>query len=153
MGLPNCLVDKYTKEELEAKVNESFSMKDLLRNLGYTSVSGRNNVVVQKRLDRNNISTEHWTHKTPIKRNFENVFIENSTADQSTLRRHYLKGNYTEYKCSICNQEPLWNGKELTLTLDHINGKNTDDRLENLRWVCPNCDRQLDTFGSKRGRN
>lgn len=35
------------------------------------------------------------------------------------------------------------------MTLDHINGNNTDDRLENLRWVCPNCDRQLDTFCSK----
>ena len=44
---------------------------------------------------------------------------------------------------------PIWNNKELTLTLDHINGNNTDDRIENLQWVCPNCDRQLDTFGSK----
>ena len=75
--------------------------------------------------------------------------VKNSTASQTTLRRWYEKGNYTEYKCSICGQEPFWNGKELTLTLDHINGDNRDDRLENLRWVCPNCDRQLDTFCSK----
>ena len=84
-----------------------------------------------------------------VKRNPENIFIKNSTASQTTLRRWYEKGNYTEYKCSICGQEPFWNGKELTLTLDHINGDNRDDRLENLRWVCPNCDRQLDTFCSK----
>ena len=61
----------------------------------------------------------------------------------------YIKGNYTPYKCSICGLEPFWNGKELTLTLDHINGINNDDRLENLRWVCPNCDRQLSTFSGK----
>ena len=79
----------------------------------------------------------------------ENIFIENSTADQSTLRRYYKKGNYTKYKCSICGQEPFWNGKELTLILDHINGKNRDDRLQNLRWVCPNCNQQLDTTGGK----
>ena len=65
------------------------------------------------------------------------------------MRRIYLKGNYTPYKCSICGLEPFWNGKELTLTLDHINGINNDDRLENLRWVCPNCDRQLSTFSGK----
>ena len=54
--------------------------------------------------------------------------------------------------CSICGQKPFWNGKPLTLTLDHIDGDNTNDVLTNLRWVCPNCDRQLDTFGSKNKR-
>jgi hypothetical protein len=82
-------------------------------------------------------------------RNIDNIFITNSTVDQKTLRSWYLKGNYTPYVCSVCGQEPWWNGKELSLTLDHINGQNHDNRLENLRWVCPNCDRQLDTFGSK----
>lgn len=65
------------------------------------------------------------------------------------MRRWYLKQEYTPYICSICGQEPFWNGQPLSLTLDHINGNNKDDRIENLRWVCPNCDRQLPTFGSK----
>ena len=77
------------------------------------------------------------------------VCIKNSKVDQKTLREHYFKGQYSQYKCSICNQEPFWNHKELTLILDHINGQNHDDRLENLRWVCPNCNQQLETTGSK----
>ena len=64
-----------------------------------------------------------------------------------------LTGGNALYKCSICGQEPFWNGKPLTLTLDHINGKNHDNELSNLRWVCPNCDRQLDTFGYKNVKN
>lgn len=75
--------------------------------------------------------------------------MKNLTASQGTFRGWYKKGNYTEYKCSICGLEPLWNGKDLTLILDHINGNNIDDRLENLRWVCPNCNQQLSTTGSK----
>lgn len=39
-----------------------------------------------------------------------------------------------------------WQGKTLKLSLDHINGVWTDNRIENLRFVCPNCDRQLMTF-------
>ena len=50
---------------------------------------------------------------------------------------------------SICGQLPIWNSKELTLTLDYINRNNKDNRLSNLSWVCPNCDRQLDTFAGK----
>ena len=88
-------------------------------------------------------------NKRPILRTEENIFIENSTASQKTLRDWYFKGKYTPYVCSICGQEPVWQGKELTLILDHINGINKDDRLENLRWVCPNCNQQLDTTGSK----
>ena len=71
----------------------------------------------------------------------KDIFIEDSPVEQATLRRRYLAGNYSEYRCAICGQEPFWNGKELVLTLDHINGHNRDDRIENLRWVCPNCDR------------
>lgn len=51
--------------------------------------------------------------------------------------------------CSICQQPPSWNGKPLTIILDHINGKPDDWRVTNLRLVCPNCDIQLPTFGSK----
>ena len=71
----------------------------------------------------------------------KDIFVEDSPVDQTTMRKHYKKGNYSEYKCAICGLEPFWNGKELVLTLDHINGHNKDHRIENLRWICPNCDR------------
>lgn len=143
------LVDKYSKEELKEIVANSYSKRELLNKLGYSGRSGARFSTVQKRLEEYNISINHFFIKKGIKRTEENVFIENSTATQATLRNFYLKGNYTQYKCNICKQEPFWNEKELSLTLDHINGNNKDNRLENLRWVCPNCDRQLSTFGSK----
>ena len=143
-------IDQFDDETFVEMVGSSTSMRELSRKLGYTG-GGYNGEAILKRCADLGITTDHFTGlaKGAVKRSAENVFIENSTASQTTLRNWYKKGEYTEYKCAICGQEPFWNGKELTLTLDHINGKNTDHRLENLRWVCPNCDRQLDTFCSK----
>lgn len=143
------LVDKYTKEELQKMANECTNMHQFVRKIGYKSDCTYN--TVRKKCSELGVSLEHFTGRASneVKRTEDNVFIKNSTASQTTLRRWYLKGNYSPYQCSICGQEPFWNGKELTLTLDHINGDNHDDRLENLRWVCPNCDRQLDTFCAK----
>ena len=52
--------------------------------------------------------------------------------------------------CSICNLLPTWNGKFLSLQVDHINGINNDNRSENVRLVCPNCHSQTDTFAGKK---
>lgn len=147
----NSIINKYNIKEIQELANNCSSFRQLAEKLGYSMNGGTSSATVKKYCEYYNINTEHFTNlpKGQIKRNPENIFIKNSTANQSTLRRWYEKGNYTEYKCSICGLEPFWNGKELTLTLDHINGDNRDDRLENLRWVCPNCDRQLDTFCSK----
>lgn len=147
----SALVDKYSKEELEQIVSQSLSMKEVIDKLGYATHSGSNNNTVKDRLKKFNIDISHFTTSNPIERTEENVFCENSTASQATLRRWYLKGNYTNYKCSICGMEPIWQGKELTLILDHKNGENHDDRLENLRWVCPNCNQQLETTGYQAG--
>lgn len=63
--------------------------------------------------------------------------------------KKFLKEYYGN-KCSICEMKAEWNGKELTLVLDHIDGKANNWKLNNLRLVCPNCDSQLSTF---KGRN
>ena len=142
-------LSQYSKEELQNIIKNSSSYKDALRKLGI-SASGDSYNSLRKRIEEEEIDVSNLKVKKPgIKRTEENVFVLNSTADQSTLRKFYLKGQYSEYKCSICNLEPIWQGKELTLILDHINGINNDDRLENLRWVCPNCNQQLPTTGSK----
>lgn len=145
------LIDNFTKEELAEIVKNSTNMREVIKKIGYNATSGSNNRTVKSRLEKYGIDYSHFTSNilTKVIRSEENVFIENSTATQKVLREWYKKGNYTKYKCSICGQEPIWQGKDLTLILDHINGHNHDDRLENLRWVCPNCNQQLDTTGFK----
>ena len=146
------IIDSYSKEELESIIKSSYSYKEVLEKLGYYSHSGSSYKMLQDRIQKYNIDISHFVKKKKIVRNEENIFIKDSTVSQHCLRDWYLKGKYTEYKCSICGQEPFWQGKSLTLILDHINGKNHDNRLENLRWVCPNCNQQLDTTGYRKFR-
>lgn len=68
---------------------------------------------------------------------------------RASVRRRIIKEELLPYKCSICGISK-WYGKSLSLNLDHINGIANDHRLENLRWICPNCDSQSSTFA---GRN
>ena len=143
------LMDNYSDEEFISIVQASTSYEDCLQNLGYHSNSGASTKRLRAKIEQLNIDISHFTRKQPVVRNEGNIFIKNSTADQATLREWYKRGRYTEYKCAICGQEPFWQGKDLTLILDHINGINKDDRLENLRWVCPNCNQQLDTTNGK----
>ena len=60
-----------------------------------------------------------------------------------------LKENLINYECACCGIGPIWQNKPMPLILDHINGVNNDNRLENLRFVCSNCDSQLSTYKSK----
>ena len=117
--------------------------------LGYQCYTGSNSKTIKKRLEKFNIPTDHFKLQKPTKRNEENVFCTNSTARQSTLRKWFKKISSDE-KCAICGQSKVWNGKELVMILDHIDGNNTNNIKENLRWICPNCGTQLDTFT---GRN
>lgn len=143
------LIDLYSKEELKTIVENSYSIAEIIRKLGYSTNAGNNNQTIKSRIKEYEIDTSHFRHQNCTKRSPENIFVENSTAKQSVLRRQYKKGNYSQYVCSICGLLPEQNDKPLTLILDHINGNNKDDRLENLRWVCPNCNQQLDTTGYK----
>lgn len=149
------ILSQYTDEEFSKIVNDSHSYREVIQKLGYNCHSGDLYNIIKNRISALNLSTEHFSilGNGKIERTPNNIFIENSTASQKVLREHYKKGNYTPYICSICGQKPIWQGKELTLILDHINGKNHDDRLENLRWVCPNCNQQLDTNCGKNIRN
>ena len=91
---------------------------------------------------------KYWKDKFPL----EAIMVENSSYPRHRLKARILEENLIEYRCSCCDIGPEWNGKPMPLILDHINGINNDNRLENLRFVCSNCDTQLPTYKSKNRR-
>jgi hypothetical protein len=85
-------------------------------------------------------------HMVPL----DEVMVENSSYSRCCLKRRLLEEHIFENKCSRCGQDANWCGEPLVLVLDHINGINNDNRFENLRLLCPNCNSQTPTFA---GRN
>lgn len=144
----------WTDEEFIEAVKNNTSIAGVVRSFGLSPKQGHYNRAFHKTRKRLNVEISHF--KSPsigrkIESKFEDVFCENSSyVWSSNLRKKLLKLGLIEDKCSACGLANTWNGKPITLQLDHINGINDDNRLENLRLLCPNCHSQTSTYG---GRN
>jgi len=79
----------------------------------------------------------------------ELIFTEDSLYSNEMVKDRIVKNNLLDYKCVKCGIDN-WCGESIVLDLDHINGNNRDNRLTNLRYLCPNCHSQTDTY---KGRN
>lgn len=142
------LLNSYSDDEFRAIVAASHTHAECLRNLGYNTNSGNVQKAYRERLAKLNIDTSHITTKARPALQPKEVFVQNCTHSNSTVRRFYSR-EVPPTECSICKRLPEWEGKPLTLILDHINGIHSDSRRKNLRWVCPNCNSQLETSNGK----
>jgi predicted RNA-binding Zn-ribbon protein involved in translation (DUF1610 family) len=77
------------------------------------------------------------------------VFIEGSTIARHHVKRRLMKSGLIKYECTRCGNQGDWQGEKLSLHLDHINGISNDNRLENLRFLCPNCHALTETYAGK----
>lgn len=139
---------KYDKKELETMLSSSYSYIDCLKKMGYSSNCG---VVIGKFKDflvKNDISTL-FLKRDLKKYSFEQTFCENSQVGRTSIKKRIIRDKLLPYECVSCGAQPFWNEKPLVLVLDHINGISNDNRLSNLRFMCPNCNSQQDTFAGK----
>jgi hypothetical protein len=74
----------------------------------------------------------------------KDLLVEGSHYNRGRLKARLYKSGLKERRCEMCGQEEIWHGRQMSLILDHVNGHATDNRIENLRIVCPNCAATLD---------
>lgn len=139
------------KELLQQLVNTSESLSEILRKQGKAK-SGAALKVLKNTLEAYNIDYGNldftYTQRKICSLNEKLQKGTNPTLQK--LKQQLINEGLKEDKCEICGQLPEWNGQPLVLQLDHINGDHYDNRIENLRIVCPNCHTQTDTFGTKK---
>jgi hypothetical protein len=142
------------KKVLENHVNESVSFSEVSRKLYNNNFCG-NRQTIKNYVRKFSIDTSHFiSTSTPGTKNFKkksllDILVENSTFDVTHLKDRLYNEGLKERICEKCGQDENWNGEHISLILDHINGKNNDNRIENLRIVCPNCNATLPTHGGK----
>lgn len=81
------------------------------------------------------------------------IFRRNSTyLNRNRIKRLLIESRIVLNECSRCSLPPLWNGEPLTLQLDHVNGIYNDNRVKNLRLLCPNCHTQTPGYAGRKLR-
>lgn len=152
-----------TKEWLTELCKESYSYQEVLSKTGRAK-SDNNIVTLKKKVEEFGIDVSHFNkitswnkgRKLPAntpKYELEDIFIKDSPASRGTIKKYILRNELLEYKCQMCGCDGNWQGKILSLELDHIDGDNTNNELPNLRWLCPNCHATTDTYAGKNAKN
>lgn len=149
---------KLSKVELQKLLDESTSINNLFNKLDMSD-SGASRKILYERIKYDDLSLDQLNynrteHKKNISKNFltkniDEYLQQNIKVNGTKLKQKLISHKLLEDKCSICGILPVWNNQKLNLQLDHINGDHRDNRLNNLRVLCPNCHSQTDTFCGK----
>lgn len=154
---------KLTKEQLQKIFDSSSTQVEILRKCGLDPSSGTHRTLKQvseelcidktlflanRKLFRQELLSKHKYTAD----HFDKIFSRNSSVNRRSVKRMILKMKLKPYECAMCGNPGIWNDESLVLQLEHINGHNSDNRLENLCFLCPNCHSQTPTYAGRKNK-
>lgn len=143
---------------LREAAKRSLSMAGLLRELGLTDTRAARNTV-RRAISAHGISTRHFAgmghnrgRPSPRRKPADEILqlLPPGARRRSREQLHRaLREKDVPYRCEECGLGCSWQGRRLVLAIDHRNGDRLDNRLANLRYLCPSCHSQTDSFGRR----
>lgn len=148
---------KWTDVQLIQAVKENKSIAGVIVQLGLKPAGGNYNTVNKKinelKLDTSHFTGQGWNVGLKFKPkeaiSIQDILVEESNYQSYKLSKRLIKEGFKEQKCEYCGLT-TWLDKPIKLELHHINGIHSDNRLENLQLLCPNCHSYTDSY---RGKN
>ena len=137
---------QYSDHDVKVAVEHNKSIAGVLRQLGLSPLGG-NYKTVHQLIKKLNLDTSHFTgqgwnvglaFKPKAAISDEDIFVEHSSYLCSWRLRERYKRKTGLHQCENCGLT-TWLGRDIPLEIHHINGDNTDNRIENLQLLCPNC--------------
>jgi hypothetical protein len=154
---------KMPSEQFAELVQAANSVGDVLKAFGLQNQGGNNRTAYRRIVEEGlwdqkfKKGLDNNKHRkfgpSPLRVPDDKLFCDNSEHRRTTVRKRVITHNLIVYQCQICGNNGHWNNKPLSLVLDHINGINNDHRLENLRFLCSNCNSQTDTFAGRNNKS
>ncbi len=147
---------RHADEEFAKAVKDSYSLRRVMVVLGIVAQGG-NYGTIHRRIKRLGLDTSHFTgqgylkgksHEFKKKADNE-YYLPNTFWQSNKIRKRLLKDRKKPHKCEVCSLE-IWLDKPIPLELHHIDGDNSNNQLENLQLLCPNCHAQTSNY---RGKN
>ena len=148
----------YTGAQAREAIAASRSYAEASRRLGRCWTGGASNAL-RKWAAIWDIPTDHFDPYRSSRglqrrtaRPLDEVLVVDSVYNRGRLKERLYESGLKHRRCELCGQGERWRGQPMSLILDHVNGIATDNRLENLRIVCPNCAATLDTHCGRKLR-
>jgi hypothetical protein len=138
----------WTDEQLVEAVRTSFSIRQVIARLNLVPAGG-NYVQIKHAMTRLGLDTTHfkgrgWNKGTRytlphVRRQLEDILVTGSNFQSYKLKKRLFEAGMKTPKCELCGWCQVFIDGRIPLELDHINGNRLDNRIENLRVLCPNC--------------